>query len=270
MTHLLVHKQLEKRTEESEKSIGKDYPGLRGRRGLYRDEKPRVNARLFAKARKLAEGIAKALGVISVYYNSDIDIEFDYTGNGVEESAEKQYGVKLYRKYEKYVELMTVIDDVISNAYLVEVHNEDDYQADNPGHKFNEYIKSTYVLVSAFEDEHGIVPVKMSIMTYKDGHDDPKLHVMISLPEIEKTKIIAEQGIKSSASATSFSNYNLGQILAEVKKNPKSQELGKYLPDEFLESNLSTSDLEIKRSLPETDSEGNQLSEQQKEYFINT
>lgn len=209
---------------------------------LTDEELESLKARKLGEARDAAVKLARALGVKDVYSNEDIDFEFEYTYGGLDESAQKQAAVKGDDKYVNFVNLMANLRPVIENAYLIKKYDDTEYLRENPGHKPNDNLKFTYVLVSAFSDTANIVPVKLTVMEYFE-HTSPKLHVAMTTSEIKKTRIIADrhntplQGV-SGASATSF-EISLSDFLPEIN----DEELEKYIPVQFYtEDESSTSD----------------------------
>jgi hypothetical protein len=86
-----------------------------------------------------------------------------------------------------------------------------------------------YILISSFIDKNDIVPVKITILEYKDKNTKPKMHVAMTASKIEKSRVNVTPVIKSSAVATSIYKMNLSQLLGLVN----DETLSKYIPQRF-------------------------------------
>lgn len=234
------------------------------------------------EAQAEAVRLAKALGITGEYQNKDIDFTFEYTNNGIDESSHKQRVVNSEDKFVNFIGLLTNLKGVIQNAHLIEKHTDEQYTKKHPEHKQNRNLKYTYVLVSAFSNDDYYIPVKLTVMEYKNGVS-PKLHVALTTTEIEKSRIMAVHGNKSDVIATSTSNV----MLADILSNVKDETLKQYIPEQFFNRKASTvldSDNEelndfLKennlKKLPQVkysnviskDSLGNELTKRQKEFF---
>lgn len=98
----------------------------------------------------------------------------------------------------------------------------------------------TDVLLSAFADENGIVPVRLTVKEFKDK--DNSLYALITLEKIETE--IFERGESSMTTPTSYpvSEMSIPDIVSKIK--PTDGNILKYLPDKL----LSAEQLEGKRA----------------------
>ena len=88
----------------------------------------------------------------------------------------------------------------------------------------------TDVLLSAFADENGIVPVRLTVKEYKDKENS--LYALITLEKIETE--IFERGESSMTTPTSYpvSEMSIPDIVSKIK--PTDGNILKYLPDKLL------------------------------------
>ena len=213
-----------------------------------------------SKAQVSAKKLAARLGIIKEHENPQLDFTINFSGNNVDISSSHQAKVKMPDKMYKFGEMLTCFDDVVKNAMLLEVHSEDEYHNRKPNHKINRSIDKTYVMFSAFNDREGIVPVKLSVFKMKDNNVNP-IHMAITLPTIKKAEVseVDYQKNDPHISLSAF-DYNVSDLLKEIKSNPNAEELGEYIPDQFLNKNDTKNSLDV-------DNEGNSLSEGQQSYF---
>lgn len=232
-----------------------------------------LNGRL-SKAKNVAVKVAKRLGVVGSYENSDlIDLEFEYSGNGIRESAQKQMAVASPGVFLRYLHASENISSIIENAILLKSYTNEEYLRDHPEHRKNGgNIKMSHVLISAYADSENIVPIKLTIQESADDNES-RLKVMIALDTIPKNKI--SEGLSSvpgyqdgnqRSIATSLS-YNLADILREVKNSEHYQAMDWYIPDQFKDLNMELSDRSARYSISPRDSLGNLLSGNQQEFF---
>ncbi len=76
--------------------------------------------------------------------------------------------------------MFSVFEKVIENAVEIEVHKRSNYKVDST-------LEKMYILISAFETERKIVPVKLEIKEF--NNKDNSLYVAIALDEIDSGKI---------------------------------------------------------------------------------
>ena len=88
----------------------------------------------------------------------------------------------------------------------------------------------TDVLLSAFADENGIVPVRLTVKEYKDK--DNSLYALITLEKIETE--IKDRGESFATTPTPYpvSEMSIPDIVSKIK--PTDGNILKYLPDKLL------------------------------------
>lgn len=179
------------------------------------------------KAESILRKIAKKFGIYKEYYNPDIDISFSFSGGRLHESVRKQSG-----NYDTLAELMTIFDSVIENAVALEVHTE---RYGNP----DSNVDSIYTLVGAFENDSGIIPVRLTVKTFTDGNN-PTLHVVVAQSPIAENikKENRSHGIDASPNesgntyARPVPYISIADLFENV--NTSDGDLLKYAPDGFL------------------------------------
>ena len=76
----------------------------------------------------------------------------------------------------------------------------------------------TYLLVSAFVDGNDIVPVKITVMSYKESSVNEKIHMIITLPEIENAGIIDDiSQLNGTVSTPPATIVSLSDFLGKIK-----------------------------------------------------
>lgn len=174
-------------------------------------------------AKKLLKKIGTEFGVFGHYNNSDMDVEFEFGKNNLDESLHKQKG-----NYDVYAQMLSCFSDVITNAVGIEIHNRN-----NDGYKVDRTLKNVYVLCSAFETDTDIIPVKLEI---KEFYDKPnRLYVAVALEGIKKDRV-ESMGVPTNRSHvhTSPVNISISDLFAKI--NPLDIDFLKYIPKEFLDS----------------------------------
>ena len=177
-------------------------------------------------ARKVISLLGEQFNVYGDYRNADLELEFNVSRSTIRESVNKQIGV-----FDNMGKLLTCFGDVVENGIGIEAHT-DKRRISDPS------LKRMYVLMSAFQDEKNIIPVKMEI---KELNNKPnKLYLFVSLYPIEKTAIVAPFDRKGSTSAPTvfdkgnfvFTNISIPQLVINI--NPKDGDFLKYCPDMML------------------------------------
>lgn len=166
--------------------------------------------------------MARGLGLFRDDHKTpDLDIEFSYSGRGIDTSTQIQARVKLDDKYVSMAKMLTCFNDVLRNAHLIEVHEDE-----NELTKRNSAYKQFNELISAYRDGNSIVPVKLTIAEAKDGFN--KVQVSIVLDKIKEADLYTRPGL-SQLRALPTSEYSLASLLARVK-DPSLRE---YIPAMF-------------------------------------
>lgn len=193
-------------------------------------------------AKKLLRKIGAEFGVFDKYSNPDIEIEFEFGKNNLDESVNKQKG-----NYDVYTQMLSCFSDVITNAIGVEVHNRN-----AEGYKVDRTLENVYVLFSAFENDTDIVPVKLEIKEFLDKPN--RLYVAVALEGIKKDRV-KSMGVPNIRShvRTSPVNISISDLLQKI--NPKDVDFLKYIPNELLndEQIKSKTDFEYNRAVKNDD-----------------
>ena len=98
----------------------------------------------------------------------------------------------------------------------------------------------TDVLLSAFADENGIVPVRLTVKEYKDK--DNSLYALITLEKIETEVSGRGESLSTTPTPYPVSEMSIPDIVSKIK--PTDGKILKYLPDKL----LSAEQLEGKRA----------------------
>lgn len=175
-------------------------------------------------AKPILKTIAEQFDIIGkTYENADIELDFKYSNRSFNESVQKQH-----TNYDNFAKMLSVFDEVIANAVGIEAHN-DRYKGTSreDAHNIN-----NYVLVSAFADKDGIVPVRMLVKEFDDKANS--LRMTVSLNKIEDSLHTQTPTNKSDGQkyAPLSSNISLSDFFAKV--NPADGDFLKYVPDGFL------------------------------------
>ena len=181
-----------------------------------------------ALARKLFVKLATDFGLKKEYSNSDINLKFNFSRNDVEESVTKQNKNNI----SDLMLLFTCLDDVVSNAIGIEVHNRNDI-----GYKKNEHLMAMYVLAGAFSDGDRIIPVKLEVKEFDTNPNS--LYVAIALESIKKDDIFGSSTDETSASNPPSSTYKLADLFKNINASDRS--FVKYIPIQFRTQENSSS-----------------------------
>ncbi len=207
-------------TEDYEKVIN-NYPDL-------------LNKRLKkSQATKLLKKVGEEFEVYGNYKNEDIELDFEFGKNNLDESVTKQKS-----NYDSFTKMLSCFSDVINNAVGIEAHNRN-----NEGYKEDVTLKQMYVLCSAFLDGDTIIPVKMEIKEFIDKPN--RLYVAVALEGIKKDRVVS-MGVPNNRShvRTSPVTISISEILKNVNLNDK--DFVKYIPKQFFEN--SDTDYELSDS----------------------
>lgn len=119
--------------------------------------------------------------------------------------------------------MLSCFSDVINNVVGVEVHNRND-----EGYKTDKTLKKVYVLLSAFENDKHIVPVKLEVKEFFDKSN--RLYVAVTLEGIKKGRVVSV-GVPNNRShiRTSPVNISIADLISKI--NSKDIDFLKYIPD---------------------------------------
>ena len=143
------------------------------------------------EAKKPIKRIAEMLGIHNVNYkNSNIDFDFGFSKKNLDVSLHHQgeYG----GNYADYAEMLTCLDKLVENAELIEVHKN---------YKDNEYLKDTFVLISAINNDGNIAPVQLEVKEYDKGQSN-SLYLNVVLSKIKESAVITESLLGSTTDST--------------------------------------------------------------------
>ena len=197
-----------------------------------------LSSKPFKEARKYIKTLAEKFEVFKKYASEKAKIEFKFSKNNLIESEIKQGKLK-----PEYAEMLSATDAIIQNAVLIEAH-KDRYAGTE---REDKTLLQTDVLLSAFADENGIVPVRLTVKEFKDK--DNSLYALITLEKIETE--IKDRGESFATTPTPYpvSEMSIPDIVSKIK--PTDGKILKYLPDKL----LSAEQLEGKRAALAKDKE---------------
>ena len=135
--------------------------------------------------------------------------------------------------------MLICLDKLVENAELIEV---------NKNYKDNEYLKNTFVLISALNSKDGIYPVQFEVKEFYSS--TKKLYLTAVLTKIKEPAVVTESHTDYSEASTPLvadSVISLSQLFANV--NPSDKRFLKYVPDNF----LSTEQIKAKREAQKSD-----------------
>lgn len=171
--------------------------------------------------KRLFRKIGEEFGVFKEYENADVHLTFEFSRNNMRESLSKQK-----KNYADFAKMLSCFDKVIESAVGIEVHNRNE-----EGYKYDPTLKDTYVLVSAFEDEGNIVPVKLEIKEFFDKNNS--LYVAIALERIKIDEVVKQGDTKIGVTQSSRSSeISIADLFAKI--NPVDESFLKYVPKQFL------------------------------------
>ena len=191
------------------------------------------------EAKKSIRRIAEMLGIHNVNCkNSNIKFDFAFSKGSLDTSLnhQREYG----GSYTDYAEMLTCLDKLVENAELIEVHKN---------YKDNEYLKNTFVLISAINNDGNITPVQLEVKEYDKGQSN-SLYLNVVLSKIKESAVVKGEhngNADISNPLVADSAISLSQLFANV--NPTDKRFLKYVPDNF----LSTEQIEAKREAQKID-----------------
>ena len=180
-----------------------------------------LNATTSKEARKYIKTLAEKFEVFKKYISENARIEFRFSRNNLAESASKQGKIKA-----EYAEMLSATDAIVQNAVLVEAH-KDKYAGTT---REDKTLLQTDVLLSAFADENGIVPVRLTVKEYKDK--DNSLYALITLEKIETEVSGRGESLATTPEPYPVSEMSIPDIVSKIK--PTDGKILKYLPDKLL------------------------------------
>lgn len=191
------------------------------------------------EAKKPIRRIAEMLGVHNVNYkNSNIKFDFAFSKGNLDTSLNHQR--EYSGSYTDYAVMLTCLDKLVENAELIEIHKN---------YKNNEYLKNTFVLISAINNDGNIAPVQLEVKEYDKGQSN-SLYLNVVLSKIKKSAVVKGKhngNTDISNPLVADSAISLSQLFANV--NPSDKRFLKYVPDNF----LSTEQIEAKREAQKSD-----------------
>lgn len=216
-----------------------------------------VNKYIGSDKRMLIQKIASEFGAIGKeYFNRDVQLSFEFSGNNFKESYGKQK-----RNFIDFARMFSVFDAVVENAIGVEVHKR-------PNYKFDPTLENMFVLISAYQHDGFIVPIKLEIKQFKDKPN--ALYVAISLNKIKTTEVSKQGNTETGVTQGSRSvTISIADIFKKI--NPSDKSFLKYIPDDFLSKEQKTAKREAlaederKNSVKEKPK--NERSSKQKDYL---
>lgn len=206
---------------------------------LSKKQKAAIRSGREKEARPALKSLASNRGVLrKLFTRKDLGISFRYTTNNLYESIHKQTAVKGKDKYVQFGKMLSCLDGIVQNAVVVDVRY--------PGKEIEDKdLKRIHVLIGAFHDGRGIVPVKLLIKEF--GNKENGLYVTMAL---NKVKEIAhhDQSQNENRSLT-ISNYKLSELLKEVKSE-EANALKKYIPEQFAPTEEEVADSRLDGNTP--------------------
>lgn len=171
--------------------------------------------------------IARDFGILNTpLYNADIELEFNYSGDSVRESINKQHS-----RYGDFVKMLSVFPDVVKNAVGVETH-PDKYEGTT---REDKTLKQMYVLTSAFSDGTEIHPVKLEVKEFKDYKNNKnKLYLSVVLTKKGSQHLGGNLGQDQTKTTPLTSTISIADLVGIV--NPSEGDFLKYFPDSMLDS----------------------------------
>ena len=198
-------------------------------------ESKKIFMKLLSKFRVDTESTPK-------FKNKDVDIEFSFSNESIRESVSKQNN-----GYLEYTDMLINLDTLVENAIAIECH--ENYAVENPK---DSQLKQTFILISAFNNEQGVIPVKFDARVTEDNSN--KIYVAITAQKIEPDVVLATEDSKSKYDPKSKVINQLGSITVSIPSilsniNNSDVDFIKYIPDGF----LSEEKLRIKNDALERD-----------------
>jgi len=185
---------------------------------LERNRKSAVGKHLIKKLRNL--------GYLTTYKTDNIDVEFEFTANGLRKSMNSQvtdYGGTLADLTKVVMNMQVLLD----NSVLLEIHTDKAKRTD----KENSRLQQVYVLLSAYKENGRITPVQFEVKQYIDNKN--RLYLAVALTKIEAS-VMGDTALPKEERTRLLltSEYSIPQLIEKI--NPSDENFFKYIPDEFL------------------------------------
>ena len=190
-----------------------------------------LSSKPFKEAKKYIKTLAEKFEVFKKYASEKAKVEFNFSRNNLIESEAKQKVLT-----PEYAEMLSATDAIVQNAVLVEAH-KDKYAGTT---REDKTLLQTDVLLSAFADENGIVPVRLTVKEFKDKENS--LYALITLEKIETEIVGRGESLATTPTPYPVSEMSIPDIVSKIK--PTDGKILKYLPDKL----LSAEQLEGKRA----------------------
>ena len=197
-----------------------------------------LSSKPFKEAKKYIKTLAEKFEVFKKYASEKAKVEFQFSRNNLIESEAKQKVLT-----PEYAEMLSATDAIVQNAVLVEAH-KDKYAGTT---REDKTLLQTDVLLSAFADENGIVPVRLTVKEFKDKENS--LYALITLEKIETEIVGRGESLATTPTPYPVSEMSIPDIVSKIK--PTDGKILKYLPDKL----LSAEQLEGKRAALAKDKE---------------
>lgn len=180
-----------------------------------------LSSKPFKEAKKYIKTLAEKFEVFKKYASEKAKVEFNFSRNNLIESEAKQKVLT-----PEYAEMLSATDAIVQNAVLVEAH-KDKYAGTT---REDKTLLQTDVLLSAFADENGIVPVRLTVKEFKDKENS--LYALITLEKIETEIVGRGESLATTPTPYPVSEMSIPDIVSKIK--PTDGKILKYLPDKLL------------------------------------
>ena len=178
------------------------------------------------KAHSIVKNIDKNFNITNkMYSNKDIELDFEYSKSSLKESVNKQN-----KNYDDFAKMLSVFDDVVTNAVGIEVH-DDKYKGTL---REDTALQNMYVLASAFKDGDRIIPVQLEIKNYNDRAN--KLYLTVTIDENQRNNDVSTSLGQNQLhnGITVPSDISISDLVKSV--NASNGKFLKYFPDSMLNS----------------------------------
>lgn len=207
---------------------------------LVENEDPSLNeSELDALRRKYNSGAFDIFKKIKARFNvgdsklsnRDVELEFSFSNSALNESVHKQKNSLV-----EYAEMLTVFDDIVENAIAVDCF-EDRYRGAS---REDPELSRVFVLIGAFKNQGGIVPVKILAKEFK--RKDNTIRLAITAQKIKSDIMVQTYGTTHTFYTPSdFDNISLAELIKGI--NTEDADFLKYIPDGFLNTEQKSAKL---------------------------